>query len=169
MAYEPEDWIDDLFQRVKLLEKVALTNAGVTKVDVSNVYPYAQNTFPYLINRLLPTRDEDLSEDVAYEEQGVGVRIVVGNATDQLGEDRARLAYHLLVVLRRYFRKHTDLYVHGTQDEDSPVFEEPRWLAADGLKVGPHTGLGIFAAGGVGNQQIGIELSLLVPVINQVF
>lgn len=160
---------DELFTRIAALERVCLTSHNLVKVDISNDWPYTQNTFPYVVNRLLPTEQDDLSEDINHEEQRVGIRIVVGNATDGEVKGRAIMAYRILYFLRKYFRRYDRLTDVTEDDANSLLFDEPNWLGPEGVQLGPHTGMGIFQGGGVGNGHYGVECSLIVPVLQHVF
>ena len=169
---QPTDPTSELFVRLKEVEREILTESSITKVDISNDWPYEQSTFPYVTNRLLSPLEEQKSEDVGWEFQQVGIRVVGSHFTETNVSGRALSTYRVLNALRRGLRRHpwNRLRVKAVANEDNDwLLTEPTWLAPRYVVVNPHTGLGVFAAGGVGNSQVGVELTISIDVFWKVF
>lgn len=151
------DPLSDLFTRLEEIERDVLKGTFPASYVVTDEWPYEQSTFPYIVNRWLPSQADDLSEDINVVNQRVGIRILVSPATDANKAGRMRLMYRSAYRLGAYLRKYTRL---TTPSQSS----SPNWLSPEGITLEGWRGSEMFALGGVQTPQTGVELTLVVPM-----
>lgn len=146
--------------------------AGMTpsvKADAVPYYPYEQEAYPYFTNRLLGYRavtsdDEEgmVAEDVAYDEYIIAMRLVMGHLKEGYEGDLPENLYEYVPVLIDYFDDHQLLT--STTYLTELNFVEPRGVLITGAS--PY---GAFQNAGTINTQLGIEFSLRLPLLRDVF
>lgn len=159
---QPElDPLSDLFVRLEEIEREALKNVLPPKYVITDEWPYAQSTFPYIVNRWQPSVSGDLSEDVAIADQRVGIRVLVNPMTDSNRAGRMHQLYGAAYRLMAYFKAKPDLR--------TPTKSTPWWLSPEGVTIEGWRGSELFQMGGVQTPQTGVELTLVVPMFLKVF
>lgn len=153
------DLLNDLFARI--VQGVYDATHGVLPAGtvVTAEWPYAQNVFPYVHVRWLPSITEDMSEDIDTERQRIGIRIITGNAKDVAKAAKATQLYASYSAIRRYYKRSAGKDLITSKHPSSPD-----WLLPSGVAIDGHSGSGYFPGGGDGATQVGAQIDLEVPI-----
>lgn len=157
----PDDsYLTDLLKRNMACDQEAMISVpGFKSV---RVFPYSQEAFPYLINRLGPKTPAPSPEDMYEATRNIIKRLVVGHVTEGFtGQVNDKLADWLVLI--------EDYYRHNTLLTSADYPDEPEYILSEGVALGPDTGLAFFMNAGIGVTQIGVELTMQVPIIRENF
>lgn len=151
-----DSYLVDLLKRVCACDKEAMT--GVVSFKASRVFGYAQETFPYMVNRLGTKIINESADDTFDYIRNIAKRLVVAHKTEGFDGQASDKVADWLTLIEDYYRENIDLI--------SPQFEtEPAYLSPLGVTLGNDTGLVAFANSGTGTIQIGVEFVLQVPIL----
>lgn len=156
----PDSYLTDLMKRTVACDKEAM--AGVAGFTSVRIFPYQQEGFPYMVNRLGAKTLTDAPEDQFRYTRAIVKRLVIGHYTSEFQGQLSDKVTEWLVLFEDYYRDN-DLLTSTT----FPV--EPTYLHPLGVSLGADTGLVVFANNGIGVMQIGVEFTLQVPILESNF
>lgn len=141
------------------------TTAGQNQLVAKTFWPYQQESFPYMFNRISAhevVRDAsdtyNISEDIVADVYTVAMRLVVGHLTEGYEGERQEDIYEFIPLLLDFFDENQLL---TTTASPTPL----DFIAANGAIITGGTGLSAFSNSGVGAMQLGWELNLELPII----
>lgn len=156
----PDSYLTDLLKRNVACDKEAM--ASVPGFYSSRSFPYFQEGFPYMVNRLGGKSTPISPEDFFVETRLVIKRLVVGHVDEGFkGQVNDKLS-EWMVLIEDYYRDNTMLTSIAFPDE-------PDYIHPQGVSIGIDTGLAFFINSGIGVSQIGVEFTLTVPIIRENF
>jgi hypothetical protein len=147
-------------KRVAACDMEAL--AGVPSFFSARYFPYQQEAFPYMSNRLGAKSLRVSPEDMFEYTRTIIKRLVVAHKTEGFKGQTSDKLNDWLVAFEDYYRDNDML--------TSDLFaDEPEYLTAEGVTLGIDSGLIFFSNDGIGVSQIGVEFTLQVPIIRSNF
>lgn len=158
-----DSYLTDLMKRIVACDKEAM--AGVTGFVSVPYFPYEQEAFPYMSNRLgAKALVTDSPEDMFQYVRTVTKRLVIGHITEGFkGQIQEKLT-QWIPLFEDYYRDNDELV--------SALFSAyPTYLTAQGVILSPDTGLSFYNNTGLGSTtiQVGTEFTLQVPIIESNF
>lgn len=152
-----DSYLTDLMKRTVACDMEAM--ASVAGFYSTRIFPYQQENFPYMVNRLgAKTLTADVPEDEFRYTRAIAKRLVIGHHTEGFKGQLTDKVTEWLVLIEDYYRDNTEL--------TSAAFPiEPTYLHPLGSSLGADTGLVVFANNGIGVIQVGVEFTLLVPIL----
>lgn len=156
-------YINDILDRVVAMEKEALVTfkPGVNAVPY---WPYQQNEFPYWTNRPGPwSQDFEHGSDIALDTYTILMRLVAAHVTEDYEGNPQSDLHQWIVAIINFFEDNELLT--STAYSTALDFIYPDAAA----EITSHTGVVIFRNAGVLAQQLGVEFTLEVPVLRQVY
>lgn len=157
------DYLNDMLDRIVAMEKEALSSLA-PGVNAVPYWPYQQSEFPYFTNRPGPwSPDYERGEDVALDGYSIAMRLVAAHVDEGYeGGPQGNIHQWILAVINFF--------------EDKPFLTSTAYSTAldfinsdPGAEITSHTGLVIFRNAGVFAQQLGVEFTLEVPVLRQIY
>ncbi len=149
--------------RIAELQKDALNTLTGGKVDAVAFFPYAQEDFPYFVNWLSgDDEDEEVSEDIVLDRYVVTMRLVVGHLTEGYEGEVALDIYEYIPAIKAAFA--TNSFLKST---DSPTDLDS--IAPEGVNITGSTGLRAFVNAGLNVTQIGVDFTLELPILREVY
>lgn len=155
------DPLEEVIDRLLEIEQEAFPNA-----DCIPFFFHAQESFPYFTHRYGDITPEVLSSQHYVDSYTIVVRIVVAHLEEGYDGQGEVEVYRLLRGLIRMFLKRPTL--------KSLAYPEAMLnLSPDGIELQEVRGLSVFEDGGVGAdgqvaKQVGTEITLLVPFIDDI-
>lgn len=165
----PDTYLTDIMKRVAAMEVEALATLSSNAGIAVRYWPYTQDHHPYMTNRLGAmtvsgggTGGGLYSEDNDEYLHTVLMRLVVGHLTEGYAGDIQDTTYDYIDAIEEYFREHPML------NTDAGSYTTPPSYIGEARMTG-HTGLVAFIQGNIGQTEIGVEFTLLIPVLRQVY
>lgn len=141
------------------------TAAGLNQLVAKTFWPYQQEGFPYMFNRISDhdvlregSEEYNISEDIIVDVYAVDMRLVVGHIKEGYEGERQEDIYEFIPLLLEFFDENQLL-----TSTLSPTTLD--FIAENGAIITGGTGLSAFQNAGVLGMQVGWELNLELPII----
>lgn len=153
-----------MYSMIELLDRlVAMQKQAVIGSDAVPSYLYAQESFPYWINRWagLVVEVDNVSEHIVIDRHTVAMRLVIAHYNEGYqGEPESRV-YAALPDVLSYFSSNP-----GLTSLEYP--DEADWLVEPQAEIiSAPAGLAVFQNSGAGANQVGVEFLIEIPVYRE--
>lgn len=155
--------LQQAMDRIAQLETDAVD--GIVEANAVSYYPYDQERLPYWANQVQSVAFErGYGEDVEVRIYTILMRLVLAHRTENYDGVTFDTAYDIIPAVLDTFQSNRWLTTSAHADELDGVFSLDGY---HGAEIAAVTGPVVFTNGGVPTQQVGMQFTLTLPLIEQ--
>jgi hypothetical protein len=152
--------------RITQMEIDALVDIEGAAVDAKAYFPYEQEAFPYWTNRVVNMLTTyPFGQDIALYSFQVGARLVMGHFTQGYEGEILTKAYDYIPAVLEYFKDRPYLTNSVQTTPLSNIWVD----TGEGAEITNVVGPSGFVNSGIGAIQVGVEFTILLPFIAQLY